>query len=105
MARSSEQEPAAEAGGVTAVRRLRSIMAGSAGNLVEVYDWFAYASFAIYFAPVFFPHGDRTLQLLNAAAVFLVGFLFRPVGAWLVGLYADRRGRAGRWPHSRGKAR
>ncbi|HEY5410578.1 MAG TPA: MFS transporter, partial [Caulobacteraceae bacterium] len=68
-------------------------MAGSAGNLVEVYDWFAYASFAIYFAKAFFPHGDRNLQLLNAAAVFAVGFLFRPVGAWLMGLYADRRGR------------
>lgn len=73
--------------------RLRSILGGSAGNLVEIYDWFAYASFAIYFAKVFFPHGDRTLQLLNTAAVFLVGFLFRPVGAWLMGLYADRRGR------------
>ena len=82
---------AAEAVGV--VRRFRSIVAGSAGNLVEVYDWFAYASFAIYFAKVFFPKGDQTLQLLNTAAVFLVGFLFRPVGAWLMGLYADRGGR------------
>ena len=87
-------EPTAAGAGVTtATRRLRSIMAGSAGNLVEVYDWFAYASFAIYFAPVFFPKGDQTAQLLNAAAVFLVGFLFRPVGAWLMGLFADRRGR------------
>ena len=81
---------AAAAGGIS---RLRSILSGSAGNLVEVYDWFAYASFAIYFAPEFFPHGDPTLQLLNTAVVFLVGFLFRPVGAWLMGLYADRRGR------------
>ena len=78
------------AGGIA---RLRSILSGSAGNLVEVYDWFAYASFAIYFAKVFFPKGDQTLQLLNTAAVFLVGFLFRPVGAWLMGLYADRKGR------------
>ena len=84
---------AAEAEGERAVSRLRSIISGSAGNLVEVYDWFAYASFAIYFAKVFFPKGDQTVQLLNTAAVFLVGFLFRPVGAWLMGLYADRRGR------------
>jgi len=76
-----------------AFSRLRSIVSGSAGNLVEIYDWFAYASFAIYFAKVFFPKGDQTLQLLNTAAVFAVGFLFRPVGAWLMGLYADRRGR------------
>jgi MHS family alpha-ketoglutarate permease-like MFS transporter len=74
-------------------RRLRSIVGGSAGNLVEVYDWFAYASFAIYFAEVFFPHGDRTAQLLKSAAVFAIGFLMRPIGAWLMGLYADRRGR------------
>jgi MHS family alpha-ketoglutarate permease-like MFS transporter len=75
------------------VRRLRSILAGSAGNLVEVYDWFVYASFALYFAKVFFPEGDQTAQLLNTAAVFAVGFLARPVGAWLMGLYADRAGR------------
>jgi MHS family alpha-ketoglutarate permease-like MFS transporter len=73
--------------------RLRSIVSGSAGNLVEIYDWFSYATFAIYFAKVFFPKGDQTLQLLNTAAVFAVGFLFRPVGAWLMGLYADRSGR------------
>jgi MHS family alpha-ketoglutarate permease-like MFS transporter len=73
--------------------RLRSIVSGSAGNLVELYDWFAYASFGLYFAKVFFPKGDQTLQLLNTAAVFAVGFLFRPIGAWLMGLYADRAGR------------
>ena len=82
-----------DAGEIGGISRLRSILAGSAGNLVEIYDWFAYASFAIYFAKVFFPKGDQTLQLLNAAAVFLVGFLFRPVGAWMMGLYADRQGR------------
>jgi MHS family alpha-ketoglutarate permease-like MFS transporter len=76
-----------------ALWRLRSIVSGSAGNLVEIYDWFAYTTFAIYFAGAFFPHGDRTAQLLNTAAVFLVGFLFRPVGAWLMGIYADRTGR------------
>ena len=75
------------------LKRLRSIIGGSAGNLVEMYDWFAYASFAIYFAKVFFPKGDQTLQLLNTAAVFAIGFLFRPIGAWLMGLYADRKGR------------
>ncbi len=74
-------------------RRLRSILGGSAGNLVEIYDWFAYASFALYFAKAFFPKGDQTAQLLSTAAVFGVGFLARPVGAWLMGLYADRAGR------------
>ena len=81
------------AGRVRASDRLRSILAGSAGNLVETYDWFVYAAFALYFAKVFFPDGDQTAQLLNTAAVFGVGFFARPVGAWLMGLYGDRVGR------------
>jgi MHS family alpha-ketoglutarate permease-like MFS transporter len=73
--------------------RLKAILGGSAGNLVEWYDWFAYASFSLYFAKVFFPKGDQTAQLLQTAAIFAVGFLARPVGAWIFGLYADRAGR------------
>ncbi|MBF6023028.1 MFS transporter [Lysobacter niastensis] len=78
---------------LTPARRLRSIFSGSVGNLVEWYDWYAYSAFAIYFAPHFFPKGDTTAQLLDTAAVFAVGFLMRPVGGWLMGLYADRHGR------------
>jgi MHS family alpha-ketoglutarate permease-like MFS transporter len=73
--------------------RIKAILGGSAGNLVEWYDWFAYSSFSLYFARHFFPKGDQTAQLLQAAAVFAVGFLMRPIGAWLMGLYADRAGR------------
>lgn len=74
-------------------RRLVSIVGGSAGNLVEWFDWFAYASFAIYFAPVFFPKADPTAQLLSAATIFAAGFVVRPIGAWLMGRFADSRGR------------
>jgi len=74
-------------------RRLRSIFSGSIGNLVEWYDWYVYSAFALYFAKAFFPSGDQTAQLLNTAAVFAVGFLARPIGGWLMGVYADRRGR------------
>lgn len=74
-------------------QRLLSIFGGSAGNLVEWYDWYAYAAFTLYFAPAFFPQDDPTAQLLSAGAIFAVGFLMRPVGAWLMGTYADRRGR------------
>lgn len=77
----------------TPLQRLKAILGGSAGNFVEWYDWFAYSSFALYFAPVFFPEGDMTAQLLQTAAIFAVGFFARPVGAWLMGLYADRAGR------------
>ena len=73
--------------------RLKAIVGGSAGNLVEWYDWYAYSVLSIYFAPVFFPKGDATAQLLNTAAIFAVGFLMRPIGAWAMGIYADRHGR------------
>ena len=74
-------------------RRLASILGGSAGNLVEWYDWYAYSAFTLYFAPHFFPSGDRTSELLSTAIVFAVGFVMRPVGGWIMGIYADRRGR------------
>ncbi len=74
-------------------RRLTNIIGGSAGNLVEWFDWYVYASFALYFAPAFFPERDQTAQLLQTAAIFAVGFLMRPIGAWIMGIYADHRGR------------
>ena len=77
----------------TTAHRLRNIVGGSAGNLVEWYDWYIYAAFALYFAPVFFPKGDQTSQLLSTAAIFAVGFVMRPIGAWIMGVYADRHGR------------
>ncbi|MEO8619519.1 MAG: MFS transporter [bacterium] len=73
--------------------RIKSIFGGSVGNLVEWYDWYVYSAFSLYFAKVFFPPASQTAQLLNAAAVFAVGFLMRPVGGWLMGRYADRHGR------------
>jgi len=54
--------------------RLFAILSGSAGNLVEWYDWYIYSAASLYFAPVFFPKGDPTTQLLQTAAVFAVGF-------------------------------
>ena len=73
--------------------RIRNIVGGSAGNLVEWYDWYVYAAFTLYFAPSFFPEGDRTAQLMSSAAVFAVGFVMRPIGAWAMGVYSDSRGR------------
>lgn len=72
---------------------MRSILGASAGNLVEWYDWYTYAALTLYFAPVFFPSDDPTAQLLNAAAIFAVGFLMRPIGGWWLGTYADTHGR------------
>ncbi|WP_396199690.1 MFS transporter [Gemmatimonas sp.] len=77
----------------SASSRLRSIVGGSVGNLVEWYDWYVYSAFSLYFAKSFFPPANQTVQLLNAAAVFAVGFLMRPAGGWLMGRYADKHGR------------
>ncbi|MER7499670.1 MFS transporter [Nonomuraea pusilla] len=71
----------------------KSVVGGSIGNLVEWYDWFVYSSFAVYFASSFFPKGNTTAQLLNTAGIFAVGFFMRPVGGWLLGRFADRKGR------------
>src|SRR4051794_8506136 len=73
--------------------RLRAVVGGSIGNLVEWYDWYIYSAFALYFSRAFFPPGDRTAQLLNSAAIFALGFVMRPFGGWILGRYADRRGR------------
>lgn len=74
-------------------KRVRSIIGGSIGNLVEWYDWYAYAAFSIYFAQYFFPNSNGTAQLLNTAGIFAVGFLMRPLGGWLFGSLGDKKGR------------
>ncbi|MCJ8209063.1 MFS transporter [Mucilaginibacter sp. RS28] len=73
--------------------RFKSVLGGSIGNLVEWYDWYAYSVFALYFSSAFFPNDDETSQLLNTAGIFAIGFLMRPIGGWLMGAYADKKGR------------
>jgi MHS family alpha-ketoglutarate permease-like MFS transporter len=85
--------PGTGSGGVSGGSRISAVLGGSAGNLVEWFDWYTYSATALYFAPIFFPKGDQTAQLLQTAAVFAVGFFARPIGAWLMGRYADRCGR------------
>lgn len=77
----------------TTTRRIKNILIGSSGNLVEWFDFYVYAAFSLYFAKAFFPAGDQTAQLLQAAGIFAVGFLMRPFGGWLFGAMADRHGR------------
>jgi MHS family alpha-ketoglutarate permease-like MFS transporter len=74
-------------------RRVRAIFIGSVGNLVEWYDFYAYAAFALYFAGSFFPGNDPVVQQLNAAILFAFGFIVRPIGGWLFGHLADHYGR------------
>ncbi|WP_156747687.1 MFS transporter, partial [Methylosinus sp. 3S-1] len=74
-------------------RRLRAILVGSLGNLVEWYDFYVYSAFSLYFAPSFFPGDDPLAQMLSAAGVFALGFLMRPIGGALFGEIGDRYGR------------
>jgi MHS family alpha-ketoglutarate permease-like MFS transporter len=76
-------------------RRIKAIFIGSVGNLVEWYDFYAYAAFALYFAGAFFPNSNPVVQQLNAALLFAAGFLVRPLGGWLFGYLADHHGRRG----------
>ena len=74
-------------------RRVKAIFIGSIGNLVEWYDFYTYAAFALYFAASFFPGQNPVVQQLNAAVLFAIGFIVRPIGGWLFGHLADHYGR------------
>jgi MHS family alpha-ketoglutarate permease-like MFS transporter len=75
--------------------RIRAILAGSAGSLIEWYDFYIYAFTALYFSAEFFPKSDPLVQLMATSGIFAAGFLMRPIGGWYFGRYADRRGRKG----------
>jgi len=74
-------------------RRLRAILIGSMGNLVEWYDFYSYAAFSLYFSGAFFPSEDPTAQLMSTAGIFALGFFVRPIGGILFGYIGDRLGR------------
>jgi MHS family alpha-ketoglutarate permease-like MFS transporter len=73
--------------------RLRAVFVGSAGNLVEWYDFYCYSAFSLYFAGAFFPAQDPTAQALSTASIFALGFFMRPIGGWLFGYIGDVMGR------------
>lgn len=73
--------------------RLAAIIAGSAGNLIEWYDFYVYAFTALYFSSAFFPKSDPLVQVMATSGIFAVGFFMRPIGGWYFGRYADRKGR------------
>jgi MFS family permease len=69
------------------------VLAGSAGNLIEWFDFYVYAFTALYFSPAFFPKSDPVAQQIATSGIFAAGFFFRPIGGWFFGRYADRHGR------------
>lgn len=78
---------------ISSSRKLGDLVAVNFGNTLEWFDWTIYTIFAPYFALQFFPSADKTAALLSALAIFAAGFLTRPLGGFIFGLYADRVGR------------
>ncbi|WP_051731879.1 MFS transporter [Kitasatospora phosalacinea] len=76
-------------------RPVRQLLAAGAGHFVEAYDWYLYGYLAVYFAARVFPSssGDSLVPLLDSFAVFALAFAARPIGALVMGRYADRSGR------------
>ncbi len=73
--------------------RKRAIIACGVGNFFELFDFVLYGFFAVPISQAFFPAGNDALALINTFITFGVGFLFRPLGAVIIGAYGDRHGR------------
>ena len=78
---------------VRAARRWRAVAAASLGNALEWFDFVIYGYFAATIARLFFPSSSDLESLLIAFATFGITFFVRPLGAILLGAFADRHGR------------
>ncbi|MGH8780198.1 MFS transporter [Paraburkholderia sp.] len=70
-----------------------AVAAAVIGNWLEFFDFTVYGYFAVIIGKLFFPASDSTTSLLLSVGTFAAGFVTRPLGSVLLGLYADRRGR------------
>jgi MFS transporter, MHS family, proline/betaine transporter len=78
---------------VSSTQRRRAIVSCAIGNFFELYDFVLYGFLALPISEAFFPKESSTLALLSTFVAFGVGFLFRPLGAIVIGRYGDRHGR------------
>lgn len=74
-------------------KQRRSMLASVTGQLLEWYEWSAYAVFAPFIAGALFNPQNQVSALLSTFGVFAIGFLFRPLGGVVFGRIADKRGR------------
>jgi MFS family permease len=72
---------------------LRKVVAVGIGNALEFYDFITFSFFAIQIGHCFFPESQTSHGLLYSLATFGVGFLVRPLGGAVIGMYGDRVGR------------
>src|ERR1700722_432656 len=73
--------------------RRRAIISSAVGNFLELFYFAIYGFLAIPLGANFFPSTDPLISLLSSFATFGVGFIMRPVGAVVIGIYGDRKGR------------
>lgn len=73
--------------------RRKTALAVGIGNFMEWFDFAVYGFFASTIGKLFFPESTPTLALLSAFAVFAVGFIMRPLGAFILGPIGDKHGR------------
>lgn len=78
---------------VSKQKRIKAVIAASAGNLVEWFDFGVYGYFASIIAVNFFVSDNHIVSLMVTFATFAVGFFMRPLGAIVIGAYGDRAGR------------
>ncbi|MDF3839138.1 MFS transporter [Cupriavidus basilensis] len=78
---------------ISQAKRRKAILAATIGNGLEWFDFTVYSFFALIIAKLFFPTGNDLTSFLLTVATFGVGFFMRPVGAIVLGVYADRVGR------------
>jgi len=86
-------EKEATNGSTPAAAQARLLFAVTLGNALEWLDFSAFALFAVFIARDFFPAESELASLLAVFATFAAGFVMRPVGALVLGSYADRAGR------------
>jgi len=72
---------------------VRTLIAASVGNAVEWYDWTVYATFSIYFATQIFDESNPAAALIGTFTTYALAFFFRPLGGYILGRFADLRGR------------
>ena len=74
----------------------RAVIASTVGTTIEWYDFLLYSVVTgLVFAKLFFPKSDPLVGVLEAFAIYFVGFIARPIGAAIFGHYGDRIGRKG----------
>lgn len=71
----------------------RAALAATVGNMLEFYDFITYSFFAIQIGHTFFPTGSEYGSLMLSLATFGAGFVTRPIGGIVLGIYSDRIGR------------